>query len=67
MTTIVAKTMASRDFRYPAGASLVLCLDANDSAECLNALGAYRRTYLSLDCLGGLVAKLLGGKRLNLL
>ncbi len=42
--------------------SLAFCLDANDSAERLNALGSDRRIYLGLDCLGSLVAKLFRGR-----
>jgi hypothetical protein len=47
--------------------SLAFCLDANDSGERLNTLGSDRRIYLGLDGLGSLVAKLFGGKGLNLL
>ena len=53
------------DLAYPR--SLAFCLDADDSAERLNALGSDRRIYLGLDCLGSLVAKLFRGKGLNLL
>jgi hypothetical protein len=45
----------------------VFQLDADDPAERLNPLRSYRHIYLSLDCLGGLVAKLFRGERLNLL
>lgn len=38
--------------------SLIFSCDTNDSAERLHTLGSYWRIYLSLDCLGGLVAKL---------
>jgi hypothetical protein len=38
--------------------SLVSSCDANDPAKRLNALASYRRIYLSLDCLGSLIAKL---------
>jgi hypothetical protein len=65
--TAVASPKLLNDQLGELGRSLVLQRNAYDPAQRLNALAGDRRIDLGPDCLGGLVAELFRGKRLNLL
>jgi hypothetical protein len=58
---------ASLEYARADRQSLVLSREANNPPQRLNALAGNWGIDLGPDCFGGLVAKLFGGKRLNLL